>query len=127
MKKSVLIVVAVLALTALLSLRLLAGGAYSNISPAEVQRRLAEGEALNIVDVREPSEFSRGHIPGSKSIPLGQISTRFTELNPDREIILVCLSGDRSVEAAKFLAEKGFKRIKNVEAGLLNWAGPIVK
>ncbi len=95
---------------------------YKDVTPQQVEeKRKSEGQVL-IVDVREPYEYKEGHIPGSKLIPLGQLSYQLNELgSKERELIVVCRSGGRSGQAARQLAELGFKNVLNLSGGMLNW------
>ena len=104
----------------------------------EEYRKVVEnpGEAL-IVDVREPNEFSAGHVPGAINIPRGVIEFQIWKqvgfpANPDlsRHIILQCQSGNRASLAAQSLAELGFTHTTAVVMPLEDWqqAGhPFVK
>ncbi|RLQ96885.1 sulfurtransferase TusA family protein [Falsibacillus albus] len=78
-----------------------------------------------IVDVREPAEYSFGHIPGAVSIPLGEIEARAEELDDSKEIFVVCRTGSRSDFACQKLQSKGFKKIYNVVPGMSKWDGPL--
>ncbi|ALS21505.1 MULTISPECIES: rhodanese-like domain-containing protein [Paenibacillus] len=91
------------------------------ITPAEVKQRIESGEKLFILDVREPEEIALGMIPGAKSIPLMQIPERLAEIPQDGETILVCRSGNRSGRAYEYLEAQGFKGLKNMTGGMLEW------
>lgn len=93
----------------------------------ELQKKMEAGENITVLDVREPAEYSFGHIPGAKSIPLGELENRINELDKDHEIYVVCRTGNRSDLASKQLAEKGFKSVKNAVQGMVEWSGPIEK
>ena len=82
-----------------------------------------------ILDVREPMEYSFGHIPGAKSIALGKIRDWIAELKEPShaEIYVVCQTGNRSDMACQILHEHGFSRVFNVIEGMQNWQGPIEK
>nr|WP_273388053.1 sulfurtransferase TusA family protein [Cohnella zeiphila] len=97
------------------------------VSAEELQRKLAAGEKLTVLDVREPAEYAFGRIPGAVSIPLGELASRIHEWNRDDEIHIVCRTGNRSDLACQLLAEKGFTNVKNVEAGMYGWTGPTEK
>lgn len=97
----------------------------AEISAEEVRSRLEAKRPLVILDVREPGEFANGHIPGARLIPLGQIQARLGELDPNRELIVVCRSGRRSAQAALSLARQGFSRVLNMTGGMLAWRGPV--
>lgn len=95
------------------------------ITVVELKARIDRGEKLTIVDVREPYEYAIARIPGTKLIPLGQVSERASELNPEEEIILHCRSGKRSADALNILKAKGFRRLKNVIGGTLAWSDQV--
>ncbi|MCY9694214.1 rhodanese-like domain-containing protein [Paenibacillus alginolyticus] len=95
------------------------------ITPQEVSERLKQSESLFIIDVREPNEWSAGHIAGAKHIPLGQLIERQHELDPKRETIVVCRSGNRSGLACELLTEKGFN-VVNMTGGLNAWTDELV-
>lgn len=100
-------------------------GKYSKeMMPEEVQRGLEQGEKLNILDVRESNEWESGHIHGAKHIPLGIISERHNELDPQKEIIVVCRSGNRSGLACEHLESLGYK-VVNMTGGMSQWTGDI--
>ena len=103
------------------------GGGGEDIGPQEAVRRINQGALL--VDVREPDEFSRGHAPGARPVPLGQIRSRGAAaidalgLPADAlEILLVCHSGMRSRAARSALAADTRRRYVNVSGGMAAWA-----
>ncbi len=79
--------------------------------------------AVQIVDVREPDEFTGplGHIRGAIPIPLGALAGRAEELAHDRPIVTVCRSGSRSAQATVILRESGFNDAANLSGGMLRW------
>jgi sulfur-carrier protein adenylyltransferase/sulfurtransferase len=93
----------------------------TEISSVELKQRLDRGDALTIVDVREPNEYQINRIAGSVLIPLGDVPARYRELNPDDEIVVQCKVGGRSAKAADFLRSVGFKRVLNLKGGILDW------
>jgi adenylyltransferase/sulfurtransferase len=93
-----------------------------DIAVEDLKKRLDRGEDLFILDVRNPEEFQICRIPGSTLIPLPSLPQRLGELNPDRELIVHCKSGMRSLKAITFLREKGFRHLKNLAGGILAWA-----
>lgn len=93
----------------------------------ELRRKVENGEAITILDVREPAEYAFRHIPGAKSIPMGQLEKRIGELNRDDEIHIICRTGNRSDLAAQLLAKNGFKNVNNVVPGMTEWTGPTEK
>jgi rhodanese-related sulfurtransferase len=74
-----------------------------------------------IVDVREPHEWRAGYIPGAKLIPLGSLAKRAQELDPSKEAIAVCRSGNRSISAALILQRAGFTRVSSMAGGMTSW------
>lgn len=93
----------------------------------ELQNKIEAGENINVLDVREPAEYTFNRIPGAKHIPLGELENRVAELNPEEEVHVICRTGNRSDLAAQFLTEKGFKNVKNVTPGMTEWTGPTEK
>lgn len=91
------------------------------ILPSEIKERLDRGEQLAIVDVREDEEVASGIIPGAKHIPLAQLPDRLSEIPQVEELILVCRSGNRSGRAISFLEAQGYKGLKNMTGGMLEW------
>ena len=74
-----------------------------------------------IVDVREPYEWQEGYIPGAKLIPLHRLSGRVQELDPTKEVIAVCRSGNRSKSAALILQRAGFAQVSSMAGGMTSW------
>jgi len=80
-------------------------------------------EGVQILDVREPSEFDGplGHIHNARLIPLGELAERAGELARDRPIVAVCRAGSRSAQATVILREAGFSDVANLAGGMLRW------
>ncbi|GBG08152.1 sulfurtransferase [Paenibacillus agaridevorans] len=101
-------------------------GKYSkDMLPQEVKERLAKGEKLNIIDVREPDEWESGHIPNVKHLPLGSLGQRLGELDRTKPYIVVCRSGNRSGLACEWLEELGYD-VSNMPGGMSLWEGEVV-
>lgn len=99
------------------------GGARTaddTVSVVDARRKHEAKEGL-LVDVREAGEWTSGHVPGAKHIPLGQLAAHYQNLPRDREIMLVCQSGARSGAATKMLRQQGFDKAINVQGGMLAW------
>ncbi|MGJ7922699.1 rhodanese-like domain-containing protein [Neobacillus sp. LXY-4] len=94
------------------------------ISAQEVEELLKEGTPLNIIDVREAAEVAGGKIPGAVNIPLGLVEFKMNELDKSKEYIIVCLSGGRSSQAARFLEYWGYN-VTNMTGGMMSWFGEI--
>ena len=97
-------------------------GAIPEIEPSALSARLAAGEALQIVDVREPHEWAIARIDGAQLIPLAALESRLNELSPDRETIVHCKAGGRSAQAVRRLRAAGFKRVLNLAGGINRWS-----
>ena len=74
-----------------------------------------------LLDVRESLELAVEQAPGAVNIPLGQLRARLGELPRDREILVICRSGQRAYIATRVLLQNGFKA-KNVSGGMLSLA-----
>ena len=83
-------------------------------------RTLLDGGDAVALDVREPWEWSRGHIAGALHIPLGELGARLHELPRDRRIVAVCRSGSRSGAVVGALRQRGYD-VVNLAGGLLSW------
>lgn len=92
------------------------------VSPRQAAAMFAEKKAI-IVDVREPHEWREQHIAGAMHIPLAQIESRLTELQPYKEspVIVQCRSGKRSAKAASTLQAMGFSEVYNLSGGIIAW------
>jgi adenylyltransferase/sulfurtransferase len=80
---------------------------------------------IRVLDVRDPDEYEIAHIKGVPLIPLGELSQRFTELDPSQQLYIHCKSGVRSLRALNFLREQGFKYVKSVKGGIDAWSDQI--
>ena len=96
-----------------------------DIEPLEVQRRLKNNEAIQLVDVRDPVELQISSLPGALLLPLTQLPQRFNELNPADELVLFCRTGVRSARAVRLLASQGFTHLHNLKGGINAWAEQI--
>ena len=74
------------------------------------------------LDVREDDEWQRGHAPGARHIPMGDIPARMAEIDTDARLFVVCHVGGRSQRVAQYLARNGYRPV-NVSGGMLAWAG----
>ena len=87
----------------------------------ELVRRVRSGE-VTVLDVRPTEEYAAGHIPGARSIPLGELSTRLREIPRQREVVAYCRGPYcvMAVEAVEFLRGQGF-RAHRMEQGVADW------
>lgn len=97
-------------------------GSIASITVQEAWERVKAPKAMAmIVDVREEWEFKQGHARGARNIPLSQLGQCLSEIPGDRDILLMCRSGHRSLQAAKFLQQQNVERVVNVSGGMLSW------
>ncbi|HTY35468.1 MAG TPA: rhodanese-like domain-containing protein [Bacteroidota bacterium] len=97
---------------------------YAEISVHHLKSRLDGGDELFLLDVREPYEFKIVNLNGHL-IPLGQLHTKYEELDRSREIIVYCHHGNRSAFAVQFLKNQGFERVLNLVGGIDQWSREI--
>jgi rhodanese-related sulfurtransferase len=95
---------------------------YGEVEPAEVKARVARGEDVFLLDVREPFEVEEWAYPFGVHIPLGELGERLDELPSDRTIVVACRSGNRSASAAKALSDAGWDA-ENLAGGAIAWVG----
>ena len=93
--------------------------------PAEVST--AEALALResgafILDVRQPDEWAAGHIPDATLIPLGDLATRIAEVPRDRQVVVVCRSGNRSAQGRDILLGADYPSVTSMAGGMKDWA-----
>jgi rhodanese-related sulfurtransferase len=91
------------------------------ITPAEFIARRERGEDLTLLDVREAWELGVASVPGIVHIPMGEIAERVGELDASKETVVLCRSGRRSLEVAKYLQQNGFRAV-NLAGGILAWS-----
>jgi rhodanese-related sulfurtransferase len=93
------------------------------MTPREFLERRAGGTGMTLLDVRENWETTLAPAPADLlHIPMGQIADRLGELDPQRETVVICRSGGRSLQVARFLAAQGFASVYNLTGGILAWS-----
>ena len=93
------------------------------LSPEELNSRLASGEDIQLIDVRQPEEYDYCRITGSHLIPLGELAQRVNELDETRPIVLVCHHGVRSMQALAFLQHRhNMTNLLNLRGGIHAWS-----
>ncbi len=95
------------------------------IQPGALEELLAAGHAgaVQVVDVREPAEFTGGlgHISGAHLLPLAALGERSAEIDRAKPVVTVCRSGARSAQALVLLQKSGFAQVANLAGGMLRW------
>jgi len=95
----------------------------NDITPRQFLDRRAAGDDLTLLDVREDWETALAPVPSALvHIPMGQIADRLGELDPQRETVVICRSGGRSMQVAHFLEARGFRSVSNLAGGILAWS-----
>ncbi|MFW6018413.1 MAG: rhodanese-like domain-containing protein [Halapricum sp.] len=99
------------------------------ISASELSELLDADADIEIVDIRRPAAFERGHVPGSRNLPFGQLVGRIDRLNGNADrIVTVCPHGESSVQAARLIASyEGIEEtpVVSLSGGLEGWDGPV--
>lgn len=98
--------------------------AVPEISVGELDSRLHAPDPPLVLDVREPWEREIARLPGTLDIPMNEVPARLGELPKDREIVVMCLAGGRSLKVADYLQRMGF-RAANLTGGIRAWASEI--
>lgn len=86
-----------------------------------------ELDQYQLLDVRQPGEYAKGHLPGARLIPLGELAERASELEDDKQIIVYCRSGVRSKSACQILMRLGKDKVLNLEGGIASYNGEQVE
>lgn len=74
-----------------------------------------------VLDVRQPEEWNELHVPGATLIPLDQLASRVNEVPKDKEVVVICRSGNRSQAGRDILLQAGFEKVTSVSGGIIAW------
>jgi rhodanese-related sulfurtransferase len=91
------------------------------IGPVQARELLAQGE-LQLVDVRETAEWTRGHLPGARHVPLAQLRANAEAELGGGGVIFVCEAGVRSETAARIASALGIMKVYNLSGGTRGWS-----
>ena len=93
-----------------------------NVNAVKFKELIAAGDAI-VLDVRTPGEYSRGNISGSTLINIADqnFASKISMLQKDKTILVYCLTGSRSAVAANYMTRMGFKKIVNLQQGIMDW------
>jgi glyoxylase-like metal-dependent hydrolase (beta-lactamase superfamily II)/rhodanese-related sulfurtransferase len=91
-----------------------------SVDPEDAPEWLAEHKAL-VLDVREPGEYAGGHVPGAVSIPQAELALHLEEIPRQRDVLVACQGGTRSLGSARFLKALGYERVANLQGGTQGW------
>ncbi|MDE2427314.1 MAG: rhodanese-like domain-containing protein [Burkholderiales bacterium] len=115
----------------LIGIALVSGGALllpmlqrrgAKVSHLQATQYMNQGKTL-VLDVRNPDEFSAGHLPNAKNIPLAELKQRIGEIEKSKKnvVIAVCARGVRSATAAALLNKEGFEQVFSLDGGTDAW------
>jgi rhodanese-related sulfurtransferase len=92
--------------------------------PTELAEKLAAGDSVYLVDVRQPWEHDHAHLPGSVLIPLGELPDRLAEVEPPdgADVVVYCHHGIRSQSGAAILMNAGVRNVYNLAHGIDAWS-----
>lgn len=95
-------------------------------TPSQLKARLVSPDFKPLLlDVREPWEYQRAHLPNSTLIPMREIPARLNELDRNQEIVVLCHHGVRSRAVADFMEQAGFRHVINLAGGIDAWSREI--
>ena len=77
--------------------------------------------AAFLLDVREDDEWTAGHAPGARHLPMQEVPARLDEVPMDGEVFVVCRSGGRSAQVTAYLIGNGWDNVRNVAGGMRAW------
>jgi len=114
----------ILALALIAVIALIVNGGITGSLPAETN--VAKSYSMYqkgafVLDIRTTEEWNDFHVPNTTHIPLEELATRLDEVPRDRQIIIICRSGNRSQEGRGILLEAGFPDVTSVKGGLIAW------
>ena len=95
----------------------------NEILPDQLQARLANGDGIIVVDMRQGWEYQSGHIPGALHMFIQEIPHRMNELPKDTDVVLQCWHGNTSLDASAFLIQNGWspERVFSLSGGMAGW------
>jgi rhodanese-related sulfurtransferase len=91
------------------------------LTPSEFVAQRAAGGSAILLDVREGWELDVARLPDTVHIPMDEVPARLAELDRDRDIVVLCRSGGRSLTVARFLEAQGYPSVANLTGGILAW------
>ena len=91
------------------------------ISVERLKALVDAGETPKVLDVREAHELEISSLPFAFHIPMGEVPARLGELDPEAPLVVMCRSGGRSMQVARFLEARGLRSVSNLAGGILAW------
>lgn len=95
----------------------------NEIEPDELKRRIDEGDAPQVIDIRNPEHFGEGHIPGAENVPFAELSQGIENHDWSDDVVVVCPIGESSKQAARLIEsyESFDGRVANLNGGYRGW------
>ena len=97
------------------------GAEAPSITPSELMARRQSDTAPVVIDVRTPSEYAAGHIPGSLNIAFDQVADRISKVEAPHGVVLYCMLGPRARKGEAALLAAGYTSVLHLEGGLAAW------
>jgi rhodanese-related sulfurtransferase len=99
------------------------------MDPETLAGKLEAGEAVQVIDIRSPGEFARGHVPGAINVPFATLVQEIESVEWDDEIVVACPIGQSSQQAAKLIESyegvSDDSRVYNLTGGYRAWDGTL--
>ncbi len=95
------------------------------MSLEDFTKKYEKDDDLYVLDVREDFEYAVSHVPGAVLIPLGELEANMDKIPKDKEVHIICRTGNRSDFAARILMESGYEHVFNIVPGMISWDGPV--
>lgn len=98
------------------------------LSPEALKRKLADGDDPQVIDVRQPGQYERGHLPDAENVPMTELPTRIDEIEFDDEVVVACQIGQASLQAVRLIdSYEGADdaEVWSLEGGFDGWDGEI--
>ena len=97
-------------------------GVIKEIDSIVLKERLADGDDIDLLDIRTEAEVGQGVLPGAKHLPMHLIPLRISEIPEYKVVVLYCRSGARSYHACAYLVQQGYRNVVNLRGGINGWA-----
>lgn len=91
------------------------------VAPAEFVAALAGQPRTLLIDVREAWELDIARLPQALHVPMAEVPARLADIGRDRDVVVMCRSGGRSLNVARYLEAQGYPSVANLSGGILAW------
>jgi len=93
----------------------------ANVISLSEFKPMLEDKNLQLIDVRNETEYNAGHIEGAEHIFVGKLLDNLDKISKDKKVVIHCQSGDRAAIAYSLLVKNGFENVQNYSAGMNEW------